>query len=181
MARWFNVRKAAQVAAFFTREEGGTIDVLKLVKLIYLAERECLERYEFSVLNDSLVSMDHGPVNSKTYNHINGCDFERDAWGEFMTGRANYRVGVARPDLADDQLDELSFAEIGLLHDVWDNFGGMTKYQIRDWTHNHCTEWEDPNGSSLEITYERVFAALGKPPELAEKIRSDRAIHQAFA
>ncbi len=31
---WFNVRKAAQIAAFFAGKEGKRIQVLKLAKLI---------------------------------------------------------------------------------------------------------------------------------------------------
>ena len=35
----FNERKVAQMAAFFLRECGGSMSVLKLTKLLYLAER----------------------------------------------------------------------------------------------------------------------------------------------
>ncbi len=69
---WYNARKAAQVAAFFALSEGGKINVLKLVKLIYLADRSAMEAFEAPILNDKFVSMDHGPVNSITLNLING-------------------------------------------------------------------------------------------------------------
>ncbi len=181
MARWFNTRKAAQIAAFFAREEGGTINVLKLVKLIYLADRECMARYEFSILNDQLVSMNHGPVNSITYNHIKGCGHEQGVWGEFIADRVHHDVSIAQAELSDDQLDELSQAELEVMHDVWAKFGGMTRFQLRNWTHNHCPEWEDPEGSSQRIPYERVFEILGKPAELAEEIKIERRLNSAFS
>src|SRR6478672_1543419 len=34
----YNVRKAAQVTAFFAKKEGGAIEVLKVAKLLYLAD-----------------------------------------------------------------------------------------------------------------------------------------------
>lgn len=38
-------KRAAQTAAFFICRAGGAIEVLKLMKLMYLAERESLARY----------------------------------------------------------------------------------------------------------------------------------------
>ena len=59
----------------------------------------------------------------------------------------------------------------------------MSKYELRDYTHQHCPEWEDPNGSSTPIPYERVFKFLGKPDsgDLAAKIVGERAINEIFA
>jgi hypothetical protein len=54
----YNVRKAAQVTAFFAKKQGGAIDVLKVAKLLYC----------------SIVSMPHGPVTSMTLNYINGLE-----------------------------------------------------------------------------------------------------------
>lgn len=182
MKKWFNARKAAQVAAFFAQKAGGTINVLKLTKLIYLADRRHMERYDFPILGDELVSMPHGPVNSMTYNYIGGYVNDSSGWAEFITDRANYCVGLVRADLCHDDFDELSDAEIGSMQDVWTQFGSMGQYQIRDWTHAHCPEWEDPNGSSNPIPYERVYKYLGKPnPEmLDEAVRDARSIDEVF-
>ena len=40
----YDVKKAAQVAAFFAIEAGGKINILKLTKLMYLADRDHLEQ-----------------------------------------------------------------------------------------------------------------------------------------
>lgn len=183
MTPWFNTRKAAQVVAFFAREEGGSINVLKVAKLVYLADRECMSRHEFPVTGDNLVSMDHGPVNSMTLNCINGMQGDDSPeWAEFVSSRAGYAVGITK-QISDDDLDELSVAELQVLKDVWTEFGGMSKYEIRDWTHKNCPEWEDPNGSSSPIPFERIFKYLGKESaaELEEQIRSDRLLFAAFA
>lgn len=179
---WFNVRKAAQVVAFFARAQGGSINVLKLVKLVYLADRENLNRYEFPILNDQLVSMQHGPVNSATFDCINGSAQDDADWDEFVNDRARHMVGVARA-FDDDDLDELSEAELETLQHVWGEFGHMGKWEIRDWTHKHVPEWEDPNGSSYVIPYGRIFKYLGKddPDELEERIKSEHALMESFA
>lgn len=182
MIPWFNIRKAAQVAAFFARAEGGRINVLKLIKLIYLADRKHLEDFDWPILNDKYVSMAHGPVNSIAFDYINGCQLERDSWELFVTDRDHYDVGVAREDISDDELDELSKAELKTLNQVWGEFGGMTKYQIRDWTHDNLPEWEDPEGSSSPIPYERILKFLGKAhaAELDAELTASHVVSEMF-
>ncbi|MBZ4219041.1 MAG: SocA family protein [Chlorobium sp.] len=171
---WFNARKAAQVAAFFTLQGDGSINVLKLTKLIYISDRVHMERYDYPILNDKFVAMPHGPVNSMTYEFING-DQDDDGWNEFITDREGHNVGLTNPISVDD-LDELSDAEIATLQDVWTSFGSMGQYTIRDWTHQNCPEWENPHGSSNPIPYARVFKYLGKKNAelLEEKIDESR-------
>ncbi len=107
---------------------------------------------------------------------------QRDSWAEFIGDRAEYNVGLIH-ELSDDDLDELSRAELETLKDVWAKFGHMSKYQLRDWTHANCPEWEDPHGSSAPIAFERVLSFLNKPNarEIAEDIISQRAVDTAFA
>lgn len=182
MPAWFNVRKAAQVVAFFARAEGGEINVLKLSKLVYISDRKNMEEYDFPICGDALVSMNHGPVNSMTLDYINGYTLSRESWEEFISDRAGYKVGLTHP-VTDDDLDELSRVELKTLRAVWAEFGAFDRYQLRDWTHEHCPEWEDPNGSSMPIPYERVFKFLGKTnaDELAARVLEDRKLRAVIA
>jgi uncharacterized phage-associated protein len=56
------------MAAFFAKKEGDVIPVLKLTKLLYLADREALARYGEPITYDLPVSMEHGPVLSRALN-----------------------------------------------------------------------------------------------------------------
>ncbi len=180
---WFNVRKAAQIAAFFAGKEGKRIQVLKLAKLIYLADREHMENYGYPLLNDRLVSMPHGPVNSITLNYINGLEGDEGVWGQFISPLLAYSVGVVSHDLAEEDLDELNEVEIKALHTVWNKFGHMNKFQLRDWTHENCPEWEDPDGSASPIPHERVLKFLGHKNArvLSEEVNDDRQIEKIFS
>ncbi|MCK1361223.1 Panacea domain-containing protein [Bradyrhizobium sp. 199] len=180
---WYNARKAAQVAAFFAKASGGKINVLKLVKLIYLADRLALETFESPILNDKFVSMDHGPVNSITLNYVNGMSDDRDEWAEFITDRSGHQIGLANSELKLHDLDELSTAELKILELVWLKHGKLNQFEIRDFTHKHCPEWEDPRGSSEPIPLERIFKFLGKTDSsaLAAKVEAERNVDQLFA
>lgn len=182
----FNARKAAQIIAFFiTKSAGNSIDVLKAVKLVYLADRQSIADFGFPITDDSHVSMPHGPVNSATYSHVNGeYDLEACGWSDFLEGRANYKIGAKRKFTIDD-LDELSDADVRALNKVWAKFGHMNKWQLRDWTHSrkNVPEWEDPGGSSLPIPLERILTLLQieNSDEHADLVEEHRYLDKVFA
>lgn len=173
MSKSFNERKAAHVAAYLTLKQGGSIHIVKLIKLIYLGDREFLKRYDAPILHDRLVSMPKGPVNSNTYNFASG-QVRADIWDSLLHDEANHMISCKGVHLA--ELDELSRAEMRVLDSIWSEFGNMGPWELVDYTHDHCDEWEDPNGSSRTIPYERVLKVLGKGPaarEIAERIESE--------
>lgn len=176
----YDEHKAAQIAAYFALREGGQINVLKLAKLMYLAERESMEAFDEPMFYDKLVSMDHGPVASISLNHINGL-IPSDVWPRFLKGRNGYDV-VAADGLALENLDHLSRADLGLLESLWSRFGSFDQFRLRDWTHQHCLEWENPHGSSTAIPADRVFKFLKKaaPEMLADAVHEHRLLDHAL-
>jgi uncharacterized phage-associated protein len=161
MAKGFNSKKAAQVIAYLAlKSPSHRLHVVKAVKLVYLADRMCLESYGFPIIDDDRVSMPHGPVNSTTYRYING-ECESADWSSLLRDRSNHEVSLKSHAHVDDW-DELSDAEIDILDTVWDRFGGMNQWQLRDWTHEkkNVPEWEDPNGSSMPIPMSRILRML---------------------
>jgi uncharacterized phage-associated protein len=66
----FDERKAADAAAFLLQLHGGTMNHMRLIKLLYAAERESLKRFNRPIVGDRYVSMDHGPVVSGVYDLI---------------------------------------------------------------------------------------------------------------
>ena len=175
---WFNVRKAAQVCAFFALKEHGQINVLKLAKLIYLADRNFMQKYDATMLSDRLVSMPHGPVNSMTLNYMNGLLADED-WEAHLAARAGHMLALSNPQLTVADLDELSIAEIETLDETWASVGHLDRFALRNYTHQHCPEWEDPKGSSYPIPYGRLFKFLGKTEnaeELEDRVLSERQV-----
>lgn len=187
----FNEKKASQAAAYFLYRSGPAMQmpVLKLMKLLYLAERLSFQRYCEPMIGDRLVSMPHGPVLSVTYNHMNGeLDSVDGGWDSWISARdQDYEVAIKNPEQLrspTDDLLELSDSDVEILNDVWADFGRMTKYQIRDWTHNHCPEWKDPKGSMIPMTFGDLFLALEFSSEKSDKciqhLSGLKAIKEAF-
>ena len=179
---WFDVRKAAQVAAFFAKMEGGCINILKLAKLIYLADRRSLEQREYPITGDDLKAMKFGPLNQNTYDYANGTPANRMAeWREFVAARSGNSISLARPVEFDD-LDELSRSDVRILKETWERFRSVDQWVLAHWTHKYCPEWTDPGTTSREIAYADVFRRLGKrdPEGLAREILEDRRLTTEF-
>ncbi|MET3615449.1 putative phage-associated protein [Rhizobium aquaticum] len=183
----YEPRKAAQLIAYLILKSGrDRLNVLKAIKLVYLVDRESIKRFGFPVLDEKRVSMPHGPVNSMTYSYIAG-DYDADAvgWSDFLRDRENHDVALASTSLNADDLDELSEADIECADAVWERFGGMDKYALRDWTHNprNVPEWEDPQGGSNPIPLQRILNAVGvaDAERFAEEAATQRNIDAAFA
>lgn len=179
----YDIAKAAHAAAFFALKSGGRINVLKLTKLLYLAEREFMAKHDEPMFFDRLFSMPDGPVPSITLNLING-EVEHELWARSVGPRVGYDV-TAAPGVDVENLDDLSDADREVLEDLWARFGRWDRYEIRDWTHvkGNVPEWEDPQGSSKKINYRRVFQLLGKqdPDSLSDDIEEYRRIHAVLS
>lgn len=179
----FNEQKAAQIAAWFLGQAGGAMPHLKLMKLMYLADRQAMARCGFSMTGDRFVSMPHGPVLSNTLSHINDeATSSPDGWDSWISDKANHEVALVR-NAEPEALDLLSAADLDVLSSTWEQFGHYDKYKLRDYTHDpeNCPEWRDPNGSSLTIHYRAVFAALGHDRAAAIEMAQGIAAQQRIA
>jgi len=173
----FNQPKTAQMAAWLLNKcWGQQTEVLKLMKLLYLAERASLIKFGIPMTGDRLVSMPHGPVLSTTYDVIQGGTCSTDGgWDHWMSDRAGRMIALRSDrDASAGNLDQLSPADISILQETWDSFGRMSAWQLREYTHKNCPEWEDPNGSSRSIPLEHFFrAAAGHEPDVAQDMADD--------
>lgn len=182
----FSERKAAQVAAFFLHRARGQLEILKLMKLMYLAERASYQKFGEPMIGDRLVSMDNGPALSITLNHMNRfLPSQEGGWDTWVSDRRDYLLAL-KHEVRDPKEDllELSDAELELLDAVWTQYGGLGSFQLAELTHRICPEWEDPHGSSLPISSSRLLRSLGFDDEtskaLEERIEANRRLDIAF-
>ena len=185
----FDERKAAQAAAYLLFRAGGQLPILKLMKLLYLAERESFKRYGDSITGDRLVSMPHGPVLSRTYDLSGGCESSREGgWDTWVGDRSGYDVALKDASMIrspEHDLLALSDSDLECLAETWKQFGHWDKYRLRDYTHTDaCPEWVDPLGGSHDIPYARLLKAVGHSPAqveaLSRRLHEQRYINQAL-
>ncbi|MBF0136543.1 MAG: Panacea domain-containing protein [Magnetococcus sp. DMHC-1] len=182
----FNEQKTAQIAAFFLgKTQEKRMPHLKLTKLLYLADREAVRVLGLSMTGDHLVAMPYGPVLTKTLDLMRGSiESAPGGWDDLISGIENYEVSV-RKKLNVHEMDKLSQAEIDVLESVWEQFGQMDQWEISEWTHRNCSEWENPQGSSWPISYYSVARAVGFDDEsaiaIAERFDEQQYIDNFFS
>ena len=132
---------------------------MKLIKLLYLADREALLNWGRPISTDRYVSMDHGPVLSRLLNLAT--DGEEPSapsvWALSITEPSNYEVQL-KGEAGDD---ELSDAEVQMLDKIFAEHGRKSRWELVDLTHK-LPEWKDPHGSAIAITYRDILKAGGK-------------------
>ena len=164
----FREDKVTQAAALFLRLGPDKMSHLKLMKLLYLADRRALLTLGRPITYDSYVSMDHGPVLSTTLNLLHGDVQSSGPWEKAITVPLNNEVSLLK-DPGDDKLSE---AEEKLIREVFDEHGAKTQWDLRDFTHT-LPEWEDPKGSSIKIEYRDILFAGNKTDAEIESILED--------
>ena len=183
----FTARKIAQMSAFFAEKQGGTIKILKLMKLLYLSDRESITRYGVPISFDYAYSMHQGPMLSQALDFVDG--FIQDAsdrakWDEWIGSRDNHRVSLNRKFVHDD-LDELSDANLDVLATVWKQFGHFDEWQLVKYTHENCPEHkETPKGQRNPLSDSEILAAVGhdkQVDELSADIQAQRRLDAIFS
>jgi uncharacterized phage-associated protein len=178
----FNEEKSIQLASIFLKMRGGEMKHLKLVKLMYLADREALKRWGHPITGDRYVSMKHGPVLSGVLDLING---ERrpgdtgDRWSNFIEESAPHTVKLMK----EPGTGALSEAEEELAREIFERFGRMSRWDLVDLTHKF-PEYREPDEEhrTWPIRYLDLLKAVGKSEEEASQIcRSVRGVNRAKA
>lgn len=183
----FNEQKTAQAAAFLLHKASGVLPLLKLMKLLYLAERQSFRDYGEPLTGDHLVSMDFGPVLSRTLNHMNGAvPSGAEGWETWIADRAEHMVALRDPSMIrspEEDLLALSESDLEVLGAVWREYGHVDRWKLVDLTHDF-PEWEDPHGSSKPISMMRLLQAVGYSQDVAKELigrmTAQRNIGQAF-
>lgn len=174
----FREEAAVQAAARILQRGGGRLPYMKLLKLLYLADRKALLELGRPITFDRYVSMKHGPVLSQTYDLIvaEEAPGEHSYWRTHISEPENYTVRL----LGEPPRDALSPAQEAVLDAVFDEFGSMDQWKLVDFTHT-LPEWQDPHGSSIPIALRDILLAGGTEEEDAEAIERDLEAEDSLA
>ncbi len=134
-------RKAVQALNYFARQEGGSINKLKALKLLFFSDRYHLRKFGRPVSECAYFAMKHGPVASEAKQIAEEAQQlskpARDYTRKFVRRDGEY----AFSSVADTDATVLSASDREALEFAWQNFGRFGKYTLRDITH-HYPEWQ---------------------------------------
>ncbi len=152
----FNYKKAIQVINYFAIKNGGAINKLKVIKLIWLSDRYYLREFGRPIIGDQYYAMELGPIPSNTK------DLMKEDNDFIPKGRIKYRDKFISPAGSDykikskGKVDKTVFSKTDLmvLEKIHSNFGGNHKYKLSKFSHDY-PEWkrfeesikQDPSGA----------------------------------
>jgi uncharacterized phage-associated protein len=175
MSFTFDSTKTIQAAMYLLDlEPGKQMDMLRLMKLMYMADRESIREKRRPISGDEYFSMEHGPVLSAFYNlikkHIVGSE-----WANRVNREGN-RLTLREGAL---ETGRLSKYERRKLREVSEQCRGKGTWTVRDLTHDF-PEWTDPGKSSLSIPLPRVVRVVGLGDEV-DNVVAEQISAQLFS
>ncbi|WP_410528940.1 SocA family protein [Serratia sp. AXJ-M] len=171
----FCEKKVAQMAAYLLLKSDGRMAYLKLMKLLYLSDRQSLVKYGDMMSGDKMYSMQFGPILSETLDLIRRTNRKGgEDWNSYLDKKGIDVVLQERPANFDwfDELGELSRADIKIMDSVYESYGHYDRFDLANLTHLQevCPEWRDPGKSRLPIYARDILLSSGKSVEEAENI-----------
>lgn len=146
--------RATQAAARLMELHGGSINVMKLVKLLYFLDRTALLRWGRPITFDYYYALNHGPILSITLDHINAepNPDEPSYWSRYIGERRGHDVAL----IASAPVDQLSPAEESLIGEIFDRYGRMDQWELSRVSHN-LPEYAHPGRSNRPIAVEDIL------------------------
>jgi|YNPMSStandDraft_1061717.scaffolds.fasta_scaffold10520_1 uncharacterized phage-associated protein len=128
---------------YYILQKIGEADKIKLVKLIYLADKYHLIRYGRTITNDDYYAMEYGPVGTTlkdvlSYDSSNISEHEKKYFSELIERKEAYTF-QAKKDV-NISFDMLSETDKEALNFVIEHFGNINSKQLSEYTHQY-PEW----------------------------------------
>lgn len=163
----FEPLRATQASAVLIRLAGGRLNYTKLLKLLYLADRQSLVETGSPITGDTVVNMDNGPVLSAVYDCIKERPRSFSVWQEYFR-KAGYDVELT----ADPGDGELSDYDVDVLNQQYQKHQAADYSEMIDFVHD-LPEWEDPSpNKSAPLSYEEILRAADVPQETIREYES---------
>ncbi len=178
----FQLQKTMQAVGVLLKTTPSTrMSRLRLLKLLYITERDLIRETGRSITGDRAVAMDHGPVLTSTYNLINGQHADTKTWDQVFRRDGRHDVAL----VADPGNGELSRFEIARLEANAAKFNDMDDWALSEYTHGFA-EWkahQPPPNSRLPIPVDDVLKAVGqlaRKDDLRHEAQSLAAVDRLF-
>jgi len=134
----FDEEKSLAVLLYLAKKSGGNIDLYKLVKLVYFADKTHLHEWGRTITGDQYSKMEHGVTPSGFYDMLKSVrgdgDWERDLSAYFKV--EPYSEGYCVKALKEPDLDELSESDRRILDQVFEENEHKTFTELKAKAHD---------------------------------------------
>lgn len=167
----YDEKKTTQAASLLLKLNGGPMEYMKLVKLLYNIDREALLRWGRPITFDEMFSLPHGQILSITLDKSETSDpIEPTYWDEHLKTEGWFVLPIADCDDG-----ELSDAEINLINEFFERYRDKSPFEMEKEHHDpeKFPEWRNPRGSRIRTYLSDILRAWGHSEEDIEQIIYD--------
>jgi hypothetical protein len=176
----FDIRKAIAATSFLCKLNGGQLNVLHLIKMLYASDRTALVAWHRTITGDRFFSMKNGPILSRIYDlmcgRILGSDME--AWYEVLNPRNENTISL-KVKARELDFGALSKREMDVLHESFNRFKDIPAGQLVEFLHKALPEWKDPGSSSSPIDPRDILFQTGLTEEEVSEIEQELRLFQS--
>ncbi len=137
----YNYKKAVQALNHYALQQGGTINKMKALKLIYLADRYHLRKYGRLITNDTYFAMEYGPVPSAAKDiaeqSISLGKIEGKYSKKYIAQVGKYHFRSKEPV----EGSVFSQSDTEALDIIWGKYGHFDQFELAELTHRY-PEWK---------------------------------------
>ena len=170
----FIFARTLQASACLLRLDGKRMGYLRLLKLLYIADREWLAETGESITGDRASAMKYGPILLNVYDLVTGKGSQAGVWDDFI-----HTEGYAVALVADPGRGELSRGIVDKLTEVTERYRGIDDWELSEQTHEF-REWADnyTGSGASPIPWQEILHAQGRP-EMVAVVERQEAVRQA--
>jgi uncharacterized phage-associated protein len=157
----FRFQKSIQLLNYFSVLEGGSLNKLKALKLMWASERLSLRTYGVTIIDDDFYAMKLGPVPSFTKDMAEGSESLSEEEAEFRNQYIKTTSKNAFRSL--NSFDDSYFSESALksMEAAYNTFGKFDGFELANITHLY-PEWSKfshffPQYSRFDMDYQDFF------------------------
>jgi uncharacterized phage-associated protein len=163
------VGKAIQAIGVLFRQDGvNRMNYMRLLKLLYIADREALKETGRPITGGPVVAMERGPVLEEVYDLIRGQHQEMPLWDRYLR-KDKYTLQL----VSDPDVRKLSKYEIKKLQEIAERHQNDDEWSLSQFTHTF-EEWRknSAGASCRPIAFKDILKAIGLA-DSAEAIMDD--------
>lgn len=129
----FKLKKAVQALNLIATNNGGKVNKMKALKLIWLADRLHLRKFGRTILNDQYVAMPNGPVASSTRDVLEGSYSFEDYVTKHLKSYEEDRYFYCA--FGDFDSSVFSKSDLDCINEVIKSYSQFSKFELSDFSH----------------------------------------------
>jgi hypothetical protein len=167
----FDVSKIIQIVDFLVARNSFSLNYTKMIKLLYIADKQALAQHDIVITGDRYFSMKNGPVLSGVLDLIDGefHDAEsQELWNNHFNTLGHDVVSKTKKPL---EYDKLTPFEESLLAEIDNKYKHYDYGRMINLTHDKKkfaeVRWQEAEkmGTSLHLGIEDILKQLGRTDE----------------